>query len=38
MKIKIKIILLITILFTTLVKAQQDAQYTQYMYNVDLIL
>ena len=37
MKIKIKIILLITILFTTLVKAQQDAQYTQYMYNMSVI-
>lgn len=36
-KIKIKIILLIIILFTTLVKAQQDAQYTQYMYNMSVI-
>ncbi len=37
MKIKIKIILLTIILFTTLVKAQQDAQYTQYMYNMSVI-
>ena len=39
MKIKIqrKIKLLIIIIFTPWVKAQQDAQYTQYMYNMSVI-